>query len=137
MKKLRFAVVALFHLSLCLFLAGVFGTRLPAQTSYGTISGTVTDASGGAIADAQMTITNVASAEKRVQPTGADGFYNFVNLIPGTYRIEVEKPGFKHVTHPDVIVQVLACAGESSGHHTRGTVRPIQNRPQQSQEVVG
>jgi len=106
MKKLRFAVVALFHLSLCLFLAGVFGTRLPAQTSYGTISGTVTDASGGAIADAQMTITNVASAEKRVQPTGADGFYNFVNLIPGTYRIEVEKPGFKHVTHPDVIVQV-------------------------------
>jgi Carboxypeptidase regulatory-like domain len=58
-----------------------------------------------------VTITNVASGEKRVQPTGADGFYNFVNLIPGTYRTEVEKPGFKHVTHPDVIVQVLACAG--------------------------
>jgi hypothetical protein len=50
-----------------------------------------------------VTITNVASGEKRVQPTGADGFYNFVSLIPGTYRIEVEKPGFKHVTHPDVI----------------------------------
>jgi hypothetical protein len=106
MRKLRFGVVALLEMSLCLFLAGVLGTRLSGQTSYGTSAGIVTDASGGAIADAQVTITNVASGEKHVQPTGADGFYNFVNLLPGTYRIDVEKPGFKHVTRPDVIVQV-------------------------------
>jgi hypothetical protein len=106
MKKLRFVVVGLLELGLCLCISGVFGTRLSAQTSYGSIAGTVTDATGGAISDAQVTITNVASGEKRVQTTGPDGLYNFVNLVPGTYKIEAEKTGFKHITHPDVIVQV-------------------------------
>jgi hypothetical protein len=106
MKKLRFVVVGLLELALCLCISGVFGARLSAQTSYGSIAGTVTDATGGAISDAQVTITNVASGEKRVQTTGPDGLYNFVNLIPGTYKIEVEKTGFKHITHPDVVVQV-------------------------------
>jgi hypothetical protein len=32
---------------------------------------------------------------------------------------------------------VLGCEGGSSRHHNRGTVRPIQGRPEQSQEVVG
>ena len=53
-----------------------------------------------------MSITNVASGEKRVQPTSSDGYYNFVNLIPGTYRVEVEKTGFKRAAHPDMIVDV-------------------------------
>jgi hypothetical protein len=106
MKKLRFVVAAALKLALCLCVSGFLGTRASAQTSYGSIAGTVSDATGGAISDAQVTLTNVASAEKRVQTTGPDGLYNFVNLVPGTYRIEVEKTGFKHITHPDVIVQV-------------------------------
>ena len=51
-------------------------------------------------------LTNLGTAEKRTQPTGSDGLYSFVNLIPGSYRIEVEKPGFKRVTQEPVVVQV-------------------------------
>src|SRR5262245_32585254 len=85
-------------LSLCPFLEG--------QSTYGSITGSVTDPTGAAIAGAQVTLTNVATSEKRIQPTGADGLYSFVNLIPGEYRVDIEKEGFKHVGHPGVIVQV-------------------------------
>src|SRR6202163_2182323 len=106
MKNLRLVIAAVLQLALCLAVTGIFGVRLSAQTSYGSVAGTVTDASGASIADAEVTITNVASGEKRVQPAGSDGFYNFVNLVPGTYRVEVEKVGFKRAVHTDVIVDV-------------------------------
>ena len=76
------------------------------QSTYGSITGSVTDPSGAAIADAQVTLTNMGTAEKRTQPTGPDGLYSFVNLTPGQYRIDVEKQGFKHFTRPGVAVEV-------------------------------
>src|SRR5437899_8781346 len=76
------------------------------QSTYGSIAGSVTDPSGAAIPDAQVTLTNLGTAEKRTQPTGADGLYSFVNLLPGNYRIEVEKQGFKRITREPVVVQV-------------------------------
>src|ERR1700693_1826775 len=106
MKNLRLVIATVLQLALCLAMGGIFGVRLSAQTSYGTIAGTVTDASGAAVGDAEVTITNIASGEKRVQSTSSDGFYNFVNLIPGTYRVEAEKSGFKRAVHTDVIVDV-------------------------------
>jgi len=106
MKNLRLVIAAVLQLALGLVVFSFLGARLAAQTSYGTISGTVTDASGAAVGDAEVTITNVASGEKRVQPSSSDGYYNFVNLIPGTYRVEVEKSGFKRAAHSDVIVDV-------------------------------
>lgn len=85
-------------LSACTFVQG--------QSTYGSITGSVSDPSGAAIADAQVTLTNLGTTEKRTQPTNGDGLYSFVNLIPGNYRIEVEKPGFKHITQEPVVVQV-------------------------------
>src|SRR5438445_5971674 len=105
-KKLHFVLSALLLSALCLSLASIFAPRVSAQTTYGSIAGTVADASGGAIADAQVTLTNVDTAEKRVQQSGTDGLYSFVNLLPGRYRIDVEKTGFKRVARPEVIVEV-------------------------------
>src|ERR1041385_781844 len=73
-------------LSTCMLVQG--------QSTYGSITGSVSDPSGAAISDARVTLTNLGTAEKRVQPTGSDGIYGFVNLIPGNYRVEAEKPGF-------------------------------------------
>src|SRR5713226_4672246 len=84
--------------SACIFVQG--------QSTYGSITGLVTDPTGAAIGDARVTLTNLGTAEKRVQPTGTDGLYSFVNLIPGNYRIEVEKQGFKRITQEPVVVQV-------------------------------
>jgi hypothetical protein len=106
MKNLRLLAVVLFSALLGVSTVSIFAPNLSAQTSYGAVAGSVTDATGGAVTDAQVTITNQASGEKRAQPTTAEGFYNFVNLVPGTYRVEVEKTGFKRGAHPDVIVQV-------------------------------
>src|SRR4029077_9348031 len=106
MKKLGFACLLTIGLAFCFCAAFVFSPSLSAQTTYGSIAGAVTDPSGAAIADAQASLTNLGTAEKRVQTTGPDGLYDFVNLIPGKYRIEIEKTGFKRTTRPEVIVEV-------------------------------
>src|ERR1044071_7759470 len=77
-----------------------------AQTTFGTIVGSVTDASGAAIPQVQVTLTNIGTSEKRVQQTGSDGLYSFVNLLPGHYRLEAEKEGFRHFTREPIVVEV-------------------------------
>jgi len=106
MKNWRLAVLVALQLTLCLCVAGLFGEPAAAQTTYGSIAGTVSDASGAAIADAQVTLTNLGTTEKRVAQSGADGLYDFVNLLPGRYGIVAEKTGFKRVTRPEIIVEV-------------------------------
>src|ERR1700751_2698857 len=103
----RGIVVCFVSAAFSLFAAAfLFSPPVSGQTTYGTVTGFVTDPSGAAIADAQVTLTNADTGEKRVQPTGPDGFYSFVNVLPGRYRIDVEKTGFKHITRPDVVVDV-------------------------------
>jgi len=99
-------------LSLVLALGVVFSTSifLQGQSTYGSITGAVTDPSGASISDAQVTLTNMGTAEKRTQPTGTDGLYSFVNLAPGQYRIDIEKQGFKHFTRPSIAVEVQQTA---------------------------
>jgi len=79
---------------------------LHGQSTYGTVDGTVSDPSGAAIDGAQVTLTNTGTQEKRTQPTGAEGLYRFVNVIPGEYRLDVTKAGFKHIGRTNVVVQV-------------------------------
>ena len=55
---------------------------------------------------AQVTLTNTGTSEKRTQTTGSDGLYSFVNLIPGTYRLEAKKEGFKGFVREPIVVQV-------------------------------
>src|SRR5271168_1422368 len=106
MRKLHSRFFALCMLVLGLCVATLLSPSLSAQTTYGSIAGLVADSSGAAISGADVTLTNTGTAEKRVQQSGADGLYSFVNLLPGQYRIEVEKPGFKRITRPDVVVEV-------------------------------
>ncbi len=94
-------------LSLCMVM---FSQPVSAQSTYGTISGSVTDSSGASIAGAQVTLTNLGTSEKRTQSTGTDGLYAFPDLFPGRYKIDAEKAGFKHVTRPEVVVEVQQTA---------------------------
>jgi hypothetical protein len=101
---MRIRVLLGFSLALLI----VLSTNLPAhgQSTYGSISGTVTDPSGAAIAGADVTVTNASTSEKRTQQSGANGLFTFVNLFPGAYRVDIEKQGFKHFARPSVTVQV-------------------------------
>src|SRR6202050_2204292 len=92
-------------LSLGLLLPALFSSAF-AQSTYGSIAGSVTDSSGAAITDAKVTLTNMGTAEKREQSSGADGLFTFVNLFPGQYRVDVEKDGFKHFVRSPIVVEV-------------------------------
>jgi len=76
------------------------------QNVYGTIAGTVTDSSGAAIANATVTLTNLDTSEKHNMETDASGYYTFVNILPGRYKVEVEKSGFKKVVRQPIIVEI-------------------------------
>src|SRR5579862_6378101 len=77
-----------------------------AQTFYGSVVGTVADPSGATIAGANVTLTNIGTAERRTDQTDNSGNYQFVNLVPGVYRIDVETKGFKHLTRDQILVEV-------------------------------
>src|SRR5215813_13427337 len=100
--------VSLFALSLTLCLAlaiMTFGTTF-GQAVYGSIFGTVTDASGAAVPNATVTITNTGKNVSETTKTNESGDYNQTRLIPGTYRVKVEASNFKSAVIEAVIVNV-------------------------------
>src|SRR6185312_13014146 len=76
-----------------------------AQTTFGSIVGNVIDASGSAVPNTDVTLTNLGTNEKRTGTTNGDGLYQFVNLPPGQYSVGIEKPGFKRIVRSPVTVQ--------------------------------
>ncbi|MGH9403282.1 MAG: carboxypeptidase regulatory-like domain-containing protein, partial [Terriglobia bacterium] len=84
----------------------LFSSVLLGQTTFGSLTGTITDPSGGVVPGVQVTLTNMGTNGKVVSTTNADGIYAFVNVQPGSYRIDAEKDGFKHFTRSPIDVQV-------------------------------
>jgi len=88
-------------------LFAVAAPRLMAQTpSTGALVGTVTDPSGGVIAGATVTLTDIGTGQKRTTTTDVNGAYKFALLEPGTYSVEFTQSGFKSLTVPSVTVNV-------------------------------
>lgn len=65
-----------------------------AQTVTGSISGTVMDASGNAVAGATVRLINERTNDARVLTSNESGDFRFAALLPGTYTIKVEQKGF-------------------------------------------
>jgi hypothetical protein len=76
------------------------------QGSAGRIAGTITDQSGGAIASARVTVTDVERNVSRVLTTDAAGSYAAPNLTPGPYTIRVEFQGFSSVDRTGLVLEV-------------------------------
>jgi hypothetical protein len=76
------------------------------QTFYGSIVGSVNDSTGAAVPEATATVTNLGTAERRTMTTDASGNYQFVNLVPGQYKIEIEKTGFRRFAREPITVEV-------------------------------
>jgi hypothetical protein len=79
-------------------------STLPAQTTTGTITGTVTDPSGAVVPDAKVTVINEAEGSARELTTNTSGVFTAPNLTVGTYRVRVNAPGFTQFETPDLIL---------------------------------
>jgi len=77
---------------------------LHAQSSNGFIAGRLTDPSKAAIVDAKVAAINAGTNVRNEGATNDSGEYYLTNLPPGSYRIEIEKTGFKKLIKPDVVV---------------------------------
>lgn len=64
------------------------------QTTFGTITGTVTDPSGAVVPNAKVVITNEGEGVVRQAATGGTGVYSVPNLGVGSYRLQISASGF-------------------------------------------
>ena len=78
-----------------------------AQTStVGSISGTLRDPQGGAVRDAEVTVTEEATQQSRTVRTGDDGSFTITDLPVGRYDLTTSPAGFKRLVAPDLVVHV-------------------------------
>jgi hypothetical protein len=87
---------------LCLF---VFRPSAMAQT-LSSINGTVTDTSGGVVANAKVTVINNGTQVSKTAMTSSAGTYTVTDLIPGTYTVKMDLAGFQTSVHEGVGVDV-------------------------------
>ena len=88
----------------------VLSLSLPAQTTNGTIRGTVTDPSGAEVAKAAITARNLETGLIVHATTTDAGLYTLSDLPPGRYSVTVEAPNFQKYTRSGVTVQTASTA---------------------------
>ena len=92
-----------------------------AQRDLATITGTVTDASGGVVANAKVTVTERATGQVYELTTNSAGEFTRPALKPSNYDVTVTAAGFKKATQKDVILN----AGERTGVNIALTVGDV------------
>src|SRR5260370_28935517 len=80
--------------------------RVDAQSTNASLTGRITDSSKAVVPDAKVIVINTGTRIRYETITNQTGSYYVTNLPPGTYRIEVEKLGFKVVIKADLILHV-------------------------------
>jgi hypothetical protein len=82
---------------LCAFVL-LYSTPLRAQVAGANLSGTISDAQAGAVANAKISARNSATGVTSETATNASGAYSIVNLLPGDYQVSISAAGFKTAT---------------------------------------
>lgn len=122
MKRLTMAAIAL---ALCLVFAGHAG----AQTVTGTLSGRVTDATGGVVPGVKITVKNEDTGFTREATTNEEGYFLISFLPLGKYEVTTTMQGFSSVVKKGVLIEL-----------NKNTVSNFELKPsavQSTVEVVG
>src|SRR5271154_1484119 len=83
------------------------------QTESARISGRVTDPTDAVIVGAECKITNIETNVSTVAITNQDGIYVIPDLRPATYRLTVQKEGFRTVVQPNLQLYVQDAVNEN------------------------
>ena len=89
-----------------LLIAILLAACLWGQATTATISGTVTDASGAAVAGAKIKATNLDTNVSRTGSSQADGGFSLLFLPIGAYKVEVDSTGFKKFEQTGIVLEV-------------------------------
>ncbi len=90
--------------SLLIFTACIT-TQIKAQSATATLSGTVRDEQGAAVAGASVKVTDAAKAYERTATSNGDGVFIITQLAPSNYTVRVEQTGFA-TTQTSVVLNV-------------------------------
>ncbi|MBK9171141.1 MAG: TonB-dependent receptor [Bryobacterales bacterium] len=85
-------------------IAALFALPLFAQSSAGSLSGTVQDEQGGFISAAAVTLLDPARGQTRTVSSSVNGTFVFAQLAPGTYEVTVEQQGFAAARFENVVI---------------------------------
>lgn len=88
----------------CLLLS--FPCGVHGQSTNGLLTGRITDPSKALIVGARVTAISAGTGLRYEARSNGAGQYYLASLPPGTYRIEIEKPGFNKLVKPDVLLHV-------------------------------
>src|SRR5262245_62850391 len=87
-----------------LVLCVIAASPAAAQTTYATITGTVTDSSGGVIAGAEVVATNVETSITTKTTTNSDGVYTVSQLREGPYMLSITAPGLREFIATNILL---------------------------------
>ena len=83
----------------------------PGQITTGSVTGTVTDNTGGVLPGATVSLTGQSLiGGTQVQSTGVSGAYRFGRLPPGGYEVTFELQGFKTIVRRDIRISAAFTA---------------------------
>jgi hypothetical protein len=100
-KIIKYAVIVL-----TIGISLVVSLPLQAQVAGGTLSGTITDASGAVVPNAEVEIKNSATGIAKTVTSSTEGFYTAPNLLPGNYEVAVSAPGFNTAIKNGIVINV-------------------------------
>ena len=92
--------------------AAVVWAQLP---SNGQVTGTVMDATGAAVAGADVSLIDRATSASQRSKTNSSGNFVFNAVVPGTYDITADASGFQRA----VVQNVLVLVGKTTDQHVK------------------
>jgi len=104
-------MTAVRRVMVCVCTVLLLGTPLAHAQTTGSITGTVTDASGAVLPGVTITLSGdrlIGGPQTQVSDT--NGTYRFDRLVPGTYGVKMELQGFRAVDRPDVRISAAFVA---------------------------
>ena len=92
---------------ICLLMIMGLCRQADGQSTFGGITGAVTDSSGSVVPNAVVSVMNQATGIVRTAVTDSQGNFEATHLNPGMYTVKAEAPGFKTFEHRDVQVESI------------------------------
>ena len=95
-------------LTICLFVSGISVGFASAQVLYGSVVGTLKDATGAVVPGATVMVKSQSTGLSREVVTDQSGYYSIPNLPEGSYDLSVTANGFKPYTQTGLGVRINA-----------------------------